>query len=345
MGHMISRLYASFRFPSNSSSQILFLRNSYRKLLSFPLKAFTCKPNIIVTGHSDLWFVDFFFCLKCFACRSLLVPELPSTAQPKISHSYYKRPRLGASAFNTASKSASAPFGRGVLRNWPNSVNLNESPSKAAIIASQSASALPRQRSVTFEPQPGSAPGDTEYEETETDDIISSYSPTTSPVGQERGYTDMHGESIGILESAARLANSAERYDKASRRQSRDSRRSSVAVTEDDVLCPADEDSLTEASDGPYYSDDESVSVDDEDNDAESVNSEPVIGRTSVSARASKTSLIASPLKSRKSGDAGSRRISREASALLDFDCPPTPINEGRRLSRTNTGKLFLSAS
>ncbi|KAM7534398.1 hypothetical protein Aperf_G00000114666 [Anoplocephala perfoliata] len=252
------------------------------------------------------------------------LPELPSTAQPKFFHCYYKRPRLGASALNCTSTNAGAPFRRGVLRNWPNSVSLNKSSPKTAIISSQSASTLPRQRSVTFEPYPGSAPGDTEGEELETDEIVQSYSHTSLPVDQEREYNEINGESIGILESAARLANSAERYDRASRRRSQDSRRSSVVDAEGDVLCPADDDSLVEDSDEPHYSNDESVPGDDD----ESVNSEPVVGPTSVSVRGSKTSLIASPLKGRKSGDSGSRRISREASALLDFDLAEGPSVE-----------------
>ncbi|KAM7534007.1 hypothetical protein Aperf_G00000115059 [Anoplocephala perfoliata] len=268
------------------------------------------------------------------------VPKLPSTTQPEFSHDCYKRPHLGASALSSANITSRGPYCQGVLRNWPTSITLNESPSKVAVVTSQSTSTLPRERSVTFEAELGSAPGDTEYEESEADDIVSSHSPTSYFVGREREYNDMPGESIGILESAARLANSAERYDRASRRRSQDSGGSCAAAVESDVFRPADDGSLTEASDEPHYPADESVSVDDEDDGVESVNSEPVIGRMSVSVRGSKKSLIASPLKGRKSGEAGSRRISREASALLDFDCPPTPINEDRRLSRTNTQKV-----
>ncbi|VDO05834.1 unnamed protein product [Rodentolepis nana] len=284
------------------------------------------------------------------------VPEVPSTAQPKISHSYYKRPRLGASALHstTASTSggATGPFCRGVLRNWPNSTNLNESPSKFVPSATHSASDLPRQRSVTFEPEPGSAPGDTEYEEdTEgggSDELISSYSHTSPSYSMKNSvvaYTDMDAESIGILESAARLANSAER---ASRRQSKDSRRSSLAAASaigtTEALCATDDDRLTDDCCDPMLGDDDdltSLASDEEVSDSDSVNSEPIASCSSgvlMSARASKTSLTAmSPGKGRRSGDAGSRRISRDASALLDFDCPPTPITQNKGLSRRNT--------
>lgn len=86
---------------------------------------------------------------------NLAVPGCPSTTQPVVSkHHYYNRPRLGAYA-----KSAGGGFSRGVLRNWPNCSNLNESPQAEAAKAQ-----LPRQRSVTFEPKPGSAPGDSEAE-------------------------------------------------------------------------------------------------------------------------------------------------------------------------------------
>ncbi|VDL59923.1 unnamed protein product [Hymenolepis diminuta] len=276
------------------------------------------------------------------------VPEMPSTAQSKITHSYYKRPRLGASALystTTATSSATTgPFYRGVLRNWPNSTNLNESPSKFALSTTQSASVLPRQRSVTFEPEPGSAPGDTEYEEdTEaggSDKLMLSYSHTShSAKNSGGGYTDVDAESIGILESAARLANSAER---ASRRQSKDSRRSSLttaaAMVTTEALCPADDDRLTDEGCDPTSDSNDltSLASDEEVSDSDSVNSEPIVSRSS--ARASKTSLIpVSPGKGRKSGDVGSRRISRDASALLDFDCPPTPITQNKGLSRRNT--------
>lgn len=279
---------------------------------------------------------------------------MPSTAQSKISHSYYKRPRLGASALysttTATSSAATGPFYRGVLRNWPNSTNLNESPSKSALSTTQSASALPRQRSVTFEPEPGSAPGDTEYEEDteagDSDKLISTYSHTSHSMKNSGGvYTDMDAESIGILESAARLANSAER---ASRRQSKDSRRSSLAtaaaIVTTEALCPADDDRLTDEGCDPMSDSNDltSLASDEEVSNSDSVNSEPIVSHSP--ARTSKTSLIpVSPGKGRKSGDAGSRRISRDASALLDFDCPPTPITQNKGLSRRNTGMLMNS--
>ncbi len=92
-----------------------------------------------------------------FLCAVILAPECPSTVQPLPSktHSYYNRPRLGAAAAATTAASSTALITTGVLRNWPNASNL-ASPSNAG--------QLPRQRSVTFEPKPGSAPGDTEVE-------------------------------------------------------------------------------------------------------------------------------------------------------------------------------------
>lgn len=81
--------------------------------------------------------------------------------QPIVAHNYYNRPRLGVYGKSGTNTVGGGAFCRGVLRNWPNSSNLNESPSAKE--------QMPRQRSVTFEPEPGSAPGDTEVEETETE--------------------------------------------------------------------------------------------------------------------------------------------------------------------------------
>ena len=90
----------------------------------------------------------------------VLVPECPSTVQPMVAHRYYDRPRIGFYGKAKSNTAGGGHFCRGVLRNWPNSSNLNMSPPPKEQI--------PRQRSVTFEPKPGSAPGDTEVEDDET---------------------------------------------------------------------------------------------------------------------------------------------------------------------------------
>lgn len=229
------------------------------------------------------------------------------------------------------------------------------------MVSTQSASVLPRQRSVTFEPEPGSAPGDTEYEEEDMEASSSPHrpplplSPRKSTLNVRRGdYIDVDSESFGILESAARLANSAERA--ASRRQSRESRRTSSSLANaasasqtsgepcgDDILTDDGDEDAFEPLLG--YDDDEEddlISLSSEEvSDEDSVNSEPII-----SARTSKSSFAAiSPVTGRRSGvsDASGPKLSRRASALLDFDCPPTPITHNRSLSRRNTGRYKLS--
>ncbi|VDK39493.1 unnamed protein product [Taenia asiatica] len=297
-------------------------------------------------------------------------PECPSTTQPVVSkHHYYNRPRLGAYA-----KSVGGGFSRSVLRNWPNCSNLNESPQVEAAKVQ-----LPRQRSVTFEPKPGSAPGDSEaeVEEEEVPSVgtAASSAPSSFQVynsvfnDAEERYKNVDGgqphtvrlksskpissiylgcdifftgksseqcevgddlisppESLGILEGAARLANSADRLNRNSR-----SGRSSLTAAGKETTSS----SGTEEVGGIGGGSSGCVSASDGDNsDGESVNSEPTSNRPSLTA----ASTIISPSSSRgrKSCDA-QRRMSREASALLDFNCPPTPTCKGGPPSRSNT--------
>ncbi|VDM32620.1 unnamed protein product [Hydatigera taeniaeformis] len=246
------------------------------------------------------------------------VPECPRTAQPLVSHRYYSRPRLGASS----------GFTRGVLRNWPNSSNLNESPP-----VEKAKAQLPRQRSVTFEPKPGSAPGDSEAEvEGDVPSVGTSASsaPSSSLRGRssifsdpEERYKYVDGGSLGILESAARLANSVDRLSRNSRSQ-----RSSLAAGDKSAA------SISDTGEVCSIGGASSVSSDDGSGDSDSVNSEPTSARPSIIP----AGVLVSPSSSRgrKSSDA-QRRISREASALLDFDCPPSPAARKGRPSRSNT--------
>ncbi|KAL5106689.1 Anillin [Taenia crassiceps] len=263
--------------------------------------------------------------------REYFVPECPSTTQPVVSrHHYYNRPRLGA-----YTKAAGGGFNRGVLRNWPNCSNLNESHQVEAARAQ-----LPRQRSVTFEPKPGSAPGDSEAEmEEEVPPVGTTVS--SAPSFQRRNsvfcdseerYKYMDAESLGILESAARLANSADRLDGIGR-----SGRSSLAAAGKSAALGSDADevrSISRSGSGCVSCSDE------EDSDGESVNSEPASTRPSLSDGG--TLISPSSSRGRRSCDA-QRRMSREASALLDFDCPPTPTPtatpalRGGRPSHSNT--------
>lgn len=135
-------------------------------------------------------------------------------------------------------------------------------------------------------------------------------------------------ESLGILESAARLANSVDRLNRNSR-----SGRSSLAAAGKSTASGSDTDEVSSISGGSSGC----VSCSDDDHsDGESVNSEPTSNRPSLTA----ASTLVSPSSSRgrKSCDA-QRRMSREASALLDFDCPPTSMSKGGRPSRSNSGR------
>ncbi|KAL5966698.1 Anillin [Taenia solium] len=258
--------------------------------------------------------------------REYFVSECPSAAQPVVSkHHYYNRPRLGAYA-----KSAGGGFSRGVLRNWPNCSNLNESPQVEAAKVE-----LPRQRSVTFEPKPGSAPGDSEAEmEEEVPSVgtAASSAPSSFQVHSsvfndaEERYKNVDGESLGILESVARLANSVDRLNRNSC-----SGLSSLTAAGKRTASS----SGTEEVGGIGGGSSGCVSVSDGDNsDGESVNSEPTSNRPSLTAAG--TIISPSSSRGRKSCDA-QRRMSREASALLDFNCPPTPTCRGGRPSRSST--------
>ncbi|KAH9278167.1 hypothetical protein ECG_09062 [Echinococcus granulosus] len=77
----------------------------------------------------------------------LAVSECPNITQPVVPHRYCSRPRLGA-----YTSSVSGGLSRGVLRNWPNCSNFNESP--PVKVADEQ---LSRQRSVTCKPKPGSS--------------------------------------------------------------------------------------------------------------------------------------------------------------------------------------------
>ncbi|CDI97930.1 actin binding protein anillin [Echinococcus multilocularis] len=258
--------------------------------------------------------------------REYFVPQCPSTTQPVLPHRYFSRPRLGA-----YTNSAGGGLSRGGLRNWPNCSNLNESPPMEAANAQ-----LPRQRSVTFEPKPGSAPGDSEVEiEGELPNVSSAAS--SAPGSSSRGHSSVpndpgerykyvDGDSFGILESAARLANSADRLNRNCCR----SRRSSSAAAERSTSTASDTDEVSSMSSSSRAS-----SSDDDGSEGDSVNSEPTSNRPSFTATAALVSPSSSS-RGRKSSDAP-RRMSREASALLDFVCLPTPITRGGRLSRSNT--------
>ncbi|EUB56916.1 deoxyribonuclease 1 related [Echinococcus granulosus] len=80
---------------------------------------------------------------------SIKVSECPNITQPVVPHRYCSRPRLGA-----YTSSVSGGLSRGVLRNWPNCSNFNESP--PVKVADEQ---LSRQRSVTCKPKPGSSAG------------------------------------------------------------------------------------------------------------------------------------------------------------------------------------------
>uniref|UniRef100_A0A5K3F6I8 PH domain-containing protein n=2 Tax=Mesocestoides corti TaxID=53468 RepID=A0A5K3F6I8_MESCO len=216
--------------------------------------------------------------------REIYLPECPSTTQP-VSHRYYSRPRMGAS-------------GHGVLRNWPNSSNLNHIPASPS-------PPLPRQRSVTFEPKRGCAPGDTETDTDVYEALDGGESPQQT---QSNRYKDIDGKSFGILESAARLANSADRLN-------RHQRASVTPPFADSANVSSDSSSSSELP----FSDDEGGLFSDG-----GINSEPQGPTGRLSSRSRRSSTCAD----------GLRRISREASALLDFECPQTPTKKANRVSR-----------
>ncbi|KAL7056201.1 hypothetical protein AAHC03_021040 [Spirometra sp. Aus1] len=220
---------------------------------------------------------------------SVSPPECPSSVQ----HTYYNRPRPG------------------VLRNWPNTSNLDERQADEDVQPG-----VPRQRSVTFLPKRGTAPGDTSSGETETDSGGGIYDRLSSSKSDDDDEDRLHQprplaatlpslttsarNSTFKLESAALLANSDVQYQVGTADMNDNVSSSDFEVSEPETLAHANPRSPAACA-----------------------------RRRRSSSRCDRSGGVAPRRRS------SSRRISRDASALLDLDMQATPV-------RLNAGNVKL---
>ncbi|BHF77880.1 positive regulation of bleb assembly [Sparganum proliferum] len=229
-------------------------------------------------------------CIDLFESTiSVSPPECPSSVQ----HTYYNRPRPG------------------VLRNWPNTSNLDERRADEDVQPG-----VPRQRSVTFLPKRGTAPGDTSSGETETDSGGGIYDRLSSSKSDDEDEDKLHQprplaaalpspttsarNSTFKLESAALLANSDAQRQVGTAEINDNVSSSDFEVSEPETLAHANPRSPAACA-----------------------------RRRRSSSRCDRSGGVAPRRRS------SSRRISRDASALLDLDMQATPV-------RLNAGNVKL---
>uniref|UniRef100_A0A0X3Q0H5 Actin-binding protein anillin n=1 Tax=Schistocephalus solidus TaxID=70667 RepID=A0A0X3Q0H5_SCHSO len=218
---------------------------------------------------------------------SVSSPDCPSSVQ----HTYYNRPRPG------------------VLRNWPNTSNLDERQTNEDVQPG-----MPRQRSVTFLPKRGTAPGDTSSGETETDSGGGVYDRLSSSKSDDEDEDMLHQPRP----LAAALPNS-----------SGSGRNSTFKLESAALLANSDaQHQLGTANNAP--SSDYEVS---EPETLAHVNPRSPAACARRRRSSSRCDRSGGGIPSRR--HSSSRRISRDASALLDLDMQATPV-------RLNAGLVKL---